>query len=129
MLGDLSQRGDPLNRPLALTVAATLAFIIANTMPLMSLSAVGRESSTTIIGGLSTMARHYPALFALGLFVTSMLLFSQAATAQTLMPLGLTLGIAPAALAGMLGEADMRANHNTAQPPIRRKPGHGGMGF
>jgi anaerobic C4-dicarboxylate transporter DcuA len=59
------------------------------------------DNSTTIIGGLSTMAKHYPALFALGLFVTSMLLFSQAATAQTLMPLGLTLGIAPAALAGM----------------------------
>jgi len=40
-------------------------------------------------------------LFALGLFVTSMLLFSQAATTQTLMPLGIALGIAPAALAGM----------------------------
>jgi anaerobic C4-dicarboxylate transporter DcuA len=54
-----------------------------------------------IIGGLSRMAQAYPALFALGLFVTSMLLYSQAATTQTLMPLGLTLGIAPAALAGM----------------------------
>ena len=47
------------------------------------------------------MVTHYPALFALGLFVTSMLLFSQAATTQTLMPLGLTLGMAPASLAGM----------------------------
>ena len=33
--------------------------------------------------------------------IVSGLLFSQAATAQTLMPLGLTLGIAPAALVGM----------------------------
>ena len=39
--------------------------------------------------------------FALGLFVTSMLLYSQAATTQSLVPLGLSLGIAPAALAGM----------------------------
>ena len=55
----------------------------------------------TIVGGLTAMANHYPSLFAVGLFVTSMLLFSQAATTQTLMPLGITLGIAPAALAGM----------------------------
>jgi anaerobic C4-dicarboxylate transporter DcuA len=54
-----------------------------------------------IIGGLSQMAEAYPALFSVGLFVTSMLLYSQAATTQTLMPLGVTLGIAPAALAGM----------------------------
>lgn len=59
------------------------------------------DNSATIIGGLSKMATAYPVLFSLGLFVTSMLLYSQAATTQTLMPLGLSLGLAPAALAGM----------------------------
>jgi anaerobic C4-dicarboxylate transporter DcuA len=54
-----------------------------------------------IIGGLSRMAEAYPVLFSLGLFVTSMLLFSQATTTQTVMPLGVTLGIAPASLAAM----------------------------
>jgi anaerobic C4-dicarboxylate transporter DcuA len=54
-----------------------------------------------IIGSLSRMAEAYPFLFSVGLFVTSMLLYSQAATTQTLMPLGIQLGIAPAALAGM----------------------------
>jgi anaerobic C4-dicarboxylate transporter DcuA len=54
-----------------------------------------------IIGGLSRMAEAYPALFSVGLFVTSMLLYSQAATTQTLMPLGVTLGIPGAALAAM----------------------------
>lgn len=58
-------------------------------------------NQTVIIGGLSKMAQAYPALFAVGLFVTSMLLYSQAATTQTLMPLGLTLGIPAASLAGM----------------------------
>ncbi len=58
-------------------------------------------NQTVIIGGLSRMAKAYPSLFSVGLFVTSMLLYSQAATTQTLMPLGLTLGIAPAALAAM----------------------------
>ena len=49
------QRPDPLYRPLALTIAAAIAFVIANTMPLMGLSAAGREASTTIIGGAREM--------------------------------------------------------------------------
>jgi anaerobic C4-dicarboxylate transporter DcuA len=59
------------------------------------------DNKDVIIGGLSDMAKARPGFFSVGLFVTSMLLFSQAATARTLMPLGLSLGIAPAALAGM----------------------------
>ena len=51
----VNQRADPLDRPLALTIAAALALILANTTPLMGLSAVGRESSTTIIGGAREM--------------------------------------------------------------------------
>ena len=48
---------DPINRLLALTVAAAFALIVANTMPLMGLSVVGREASTTIIGGALEMWR------------------------------------------------------------------------
>lgn len=59
-----------------------------------------------IIGNLSRMAEAYPAFFSVGLFGTSMLLYSQAATTQTLMPLGVTLGIPPAALAGMFPAAN-----------------------
>jgi anaerobic C4-dicarboxylate transporter DcuA len=55
----------------------------------------------TIIGGLSSMAKAAPWTFAIGLFVASMLLYSQAATARALMPLGLTLNIAPMSLVGM----------------------------
>src|SRR5215472_10107745 len=46
---------DPFRLPLVFTIAATIAFIVANTMPLMDLSAVGRESSTTIFGGALEM--------------------------------------------------------------------------
>jgi len=49
------RQADPLHRPLVFTIAATIAFIIANTMPLMGLSAVGREASTTIFGGALEM--------------------------------------------------------------------------
>ena len=48
---------DPIGRPLALTVAAALMFIVANTSPLMGLSAVGRHASTTIAGGVYEMWR------------------------------------------------------------------------
>ena len=50
-----TQPSDPLDRPLALTIAAAIVFLIANTAPLMGLSAVGREASTTLIGGAHQM--------------------------------------------------------------------------
>ena len=46
---------DPLDLPLALTVTAAIVFIIANSAPLMGLSAVGRSASTTVIGGAYQM--------------------------------------------------------------------------
>ena len=54
-----------------------------------------------IIGGLSSMAKAAPWTFSIGLFLASMLLYSQAATARALMPLGLSLGIPAASLVGM----------------------------
>jgi anaerobic C4-dicarboxylate transporter DcuA len=53
-----------------------------------------------VIGGLSGMAQAYPILFALGLFLASVLLYSQAATARALMPLGLQLGLRGPGLIG-----------------------------
>ncbi len=46
---------EPIDRPLALTFAALIVFVIANTMPLMGLSAAGRTSSTNILGGATQM--------------------------------------------------------------------------
>lgn len=43
----------------------------------------------------------YPWLFAVALFVLSMLLYSQASTTKALMPLGLSLGLSPAYLIGI----------------------------
>jgi anaerobic C4-dicarboxylate transporter DcuA len=50
---------------------------------------------------LGEMVTAYPWLFALALFALSILLFSQAATTKALMPLGLSLGLAPAFLVGI----------------------------
>jgi anaerobic C4-dicarboxylate transporter DcuA len=54
-----------------------------------------------IVGGLSNMAKAAPWTFSIGLFLASVLLYSQAATARALMPLGLSLGIHPQFLIGM----------------------------
>lgn len=58
-------------------------------------------NNEVIIGGLKHMAMAAPWTFSIGLFIASMLLFSQAATAKTLMPLGLSLGIPAPLLIGM----------------------------
>ena len=50
-----TQPGDPLDRPLALALTAAIVFLVANTAPLMGLSAVGRHASTTIAGGAYEM--------------------------------------------------------------------------
>ena len=46
---------DSIDRTLALTLTAAIVLIVANTSPLMGLSAVGRQASTTIIGGAYEM--------------------------------------------------------------------------
>jgi paraquat-inducible protein A len=53
-----SQPLDPLERPLALAIAAAIVFIVANTAPLMTLRHVGRDVSTTILGGVYEMWLH-----------------------------------------------------------------------
>lgn len=40
---------------LALAVTAAITFVVANTSPLMGLSAVGRQASTTLVGGALAM--------------------------------------------------------------------------
>lgn len=52
-------------------------------------------------GGLKSMVVAYPWLFAVALFVLSILLYSQAATVRALIPFGLGLGIPAASIIGM----------------------------
>jgi len=58
-------------------------------------------NTKTVVGGLSDMVKAAPWTFAVGLFLASVLLFSQAATTKALMPLGLALGIGGPQLAAM----------------------------
>jgi paraquat-inducible protein A len=80
---------DPILRPLALTIAAAIVFAVANTTPLMGLSAVGREATTSIMGGalqmwsqgstITALAVAFCAVIAPGTFIAFMLVVLLAA--------------------------------------------------
>ena len=60
----------------------------------------------TIVGGISGVIEGRPWVFALGLFALSVVLFSQAATVVTLMPVGIALGIPPGLLVALYPAAN-----------------------
>lgn len=45
------RREDSLNRTLALSLAAAVLYVVAQSVPMLGLTVVGREASTTVIGG------------------------------------------------------------------------------
>jgi paraquat-inducible protein A len=49
------RRPDSLNRTFALTAAAAVLYAIANSVPMLGLTIVGREASTTVLGGVETL--------------------------------------------------------------------------
>lgn len=48
-------RKDSLNRTFALTIAAAILYVIANSVPMLALTVVGREASTTVLGGVEEL--------------------------------------------------------------------------
>jgi paraquat-inducible protein A len=51
------RRADPLDRPLALALAAAVLYVVANTAPMLGLTAVGHAASTTVMGGAEQLWR------------------------------------------------------------------------
>jgi anaerobic C4-dicarboxylate transporter DcuA len=64
-------------------------------------SSLFEGNRAAIVGGISGLIQQAPWIFALGLFVLSILLMSQAATVVTLMPVGIALSMAPWLLVGL----------------------------
>jgi len=80
----------------------------AGTVALISIAGLGWLGSSffegnkrLIVGSISGAVQHHPWVFALGLFVLSILLASQAATVVTLMPVALGLGLGAPTLIAM----------------------------
>ena len=58
-------------------------------------------NEATIVGGIADTVRAHPWVFAVGLFVLSLLLFSQAAAIAILVPVGMALGLSAPLLIGL----------------------------
>jgi anaerobic C4-dicarboxylate transporter DcuA len=81
-------------------VAVKGSLMNAGVVALISIAGLGWLGSSffegnrsVIIGSISTMVQQHPWVFAIGLFVLSILLASQAAAVVTLMPVGIALGL------------------------------------
>lgn len=61
---------------------------------------------TFIVGGISSLLQVYPWTFAIGMFVLSAMLFSQAATVAILMPVGVALNLPATTLAALYPAAN-----------------------
>jgi anaerobic C4-dicarboxylate transporter DcuA len=59
-----------------------------------------------IVGGISSLLQAYPWTFAVGMFVLSTMLFSQAATVAILMPVGMSLKLPATTLAALYPAAN-----------------------
>jgi paraquat-inducible protein A len=66
-------RVDSLDRTLALTVAAALLYVVANTVPMLELRAVGRAASTTVFGGAMQLWQDDQGLVAVLVLFTAVL--------------------------------------------------------
>jgi len=86
------RHGHSLDRPLALTIAAALLYIVANAIPMLGLTAFGHEAYTTVFGG----AEH---LWATGWEGVAVLVFFTAVLAP-----GLQIGFMLAILIGAYRE-------------------------
>ena len=92
--------------PAAKTVASkTMKSGIVALISILGISWLGSSFYTTnqdvIVGSISGMIQGHQWVFAIGLFVLSILLFSQAATVTILIPVGVALGISPSILIGV----------------------------
>ena len=81
-------REDALNRTLAIAIAAAAAYAVANSVPMLGLTIVGREASTTVVGGAAHLWQDGQQL------VSALVLFTAviAPALQILVMLAITLG-------------------------------------
>ena len=86
-------------KPEEVTRTATLRAGLVAVVAIFGLAWLGDSfvvhNKTTILPTIARWTEAAPWAFGIGLFLTSVLLYSQAATTRALMPLGLSLGIAP----------------------------------
>jgi len=82
------RREDSLNRTLALTLGAAILYVVANSIPMLGLTVVGRQAATTVLGGAMHLWENGPQLVAVLVLFTAII----APALQILFMLGIVLG-------------------------------------
>jgi paraquat-inducible protein A len=96
------RRVDSLNRTLALAVAAAVLWVIANTVPMLGLTAAGRESFTTIVGGAEKLWEHGQEIVAGLVFFSAVLAPALQISLFLLVTIGCRFRNPPAWVGGLL---------------------------
>ena len=82
------RREDSLNRTLALAVTAAVLYLVANTVPMLGLTIVGRAASTTVIGGAVNLWQNGQGTVAILVLFTAVI----APAVQIVLTLAIVLG-------------------------------------
>jgi paraquat-inducible protein A len=82
------RREDSLNRTLALTLGAAILYVVANSIPMLGLTVVGRQAATTVLGGAIHLWENGPQLVAVLVLFTAII----APALQIVFMLGIVLG-------------------------------------
>ena len=82
------RREDSLNRTLALTLGAAMLYVVANSIPMLGLTVVGRQAATTVFGGAMHLWENGPRIVAVLVLFTAIV----APALQIVFMLGISLG-------------------------------------
>ena len=82
------RREDSLNRTLALTLGAAILYVVANSIPMLGLTVVGRQAATTVFGGAIHLWENGPRIVGVLVFFTAIV----APALQILFMLGISIG-------------------------------------
>jgi paraquat-inducible protein A len=82
------RREDSLNRTLSLTLAAAVLYVVANSVPMLGLTVVGRAAATTVLGGALHLWENGPQIVAVLVLFTAII----APALQIGFMLGIVLG-------------------------------------
>jgi len=82
------RREDSLNRTFALAVTAAILYLVANTVPMLGLTIVGRAASTTVIGGAVNLWQNGQGTVAILVLFTAVI----APAVQIVLTLAIVLG-------------------------------------
>jgi paraquat-inducible protein A len=82
------RREDSLNRTLALTLGAAILYVVANSIPMLGLTVVGRQAQTTVLGGAMHLWENGPRLVGVLVLFTAVI----APALQIVFMLGILIG-------------------------------------